>query len=383
MDLGCLMKKIEQVLKSNSLFNKLYTLLGSLVVKCIGFFVRLKPKTILFISYSGKSFNDSPKDIYDAMVNDPFFADYTFIWAFKDVDKYELGAHTIKVKVDTLSYLLIALSAQYWVTNVNIERGLHFKKHYTKYINTWHGIPMKYVGNHVQGRSDFNFYTVDVFTYSGDYEYKIYKEAFKLEDRNLYKYGMPRNEILIKNDRTLRQEVLDALGIVNKKVILYAPTWRDDERDLVLMDLKKFRDVLSSEYVFLIKMHGLSERINISVGDFVMDVSDYEDTSKLLLAVDVLITDYSSIMFDFGLLKRPILLYMQDYDKYKKERGLYFDVEDTQLSYSTSSDALLAAIESLNYEAQEKIVAKFTQRFIEVQEVGATASIINTVFKET
>ena len=179
MDLGCLMKKIEQVLKSNSLFNKLYTLLGSLVVKCIGFFVRLKPKTILFISYSGKSFNDSPKDIYDAMVNDPFFADYTFIWAFKDVDKYELGAHTIKVKVDTLSYLLIALSAQYWVTNVNIERGLHFKKHYTKYINTWHGIPMKYVGNHVQGRSDFNFYTVDVFTYSGDYEYKIYKEAFK------------------------------------------------------------------------------------------------------------------------------------------------------------------------------------------------------------
>ena len=105
----------------------------------------------------------------------------------------------------------------------------------------------------------------------------------------------------------------------------------------------------------MIKMHGLSERINISVGDFVMDVSDYEDTSKLLLAVDVLITDYSSIMFDFGLLKRPILLYMQDYDKYKKERGLYFDVEDTQLSYSTSSDALLAAIESLNYEAQEKI----------------------------
>ena len=194
---------------------------------------------------------------------------------------------------------------------------------------------------------------------------------------------MPRNEILIKNDRALRQEVLDALRIVNKKVILYAPTWRDDERDLVLMDLKKFRDALSSEYVFLIKMHGLSERINISVGDFVMDVSDYEDTSKLLLAVDVLITDYSSIMFDFGLLKRPILLYMQDYDKYKKERGLYFDVEDTQLSYSTSSDALLAAIESLNYEAQEKIVAKFTQRFIEVQEVGATASIINTVFKET
>lgn len=376
------MKKLEQILKSNSLFNKLYSIVGSLAVKMVGFFVRMKPKTVLFISFSGKSFNDSPKDIYDAMIADPYFDDYTFIWAFRNPDKYVMDERTLKVKVDTFGYLLTALSAQYWVTNVNIERGLHFKKSYTKYINTWHGIPMKYVGNNVSGRSDFNFYTVDLFTYSGDYEYEIYKEAFKLDDSNLFKFGMPRNEILIENSSVNRDEVLNELGIVDKKVILYAPTWREDESDLVLMDLGKFSEALADEYVFLIKMHGLSDRIEIDNGSFVYDVSDYEDTSKLLLAVDVLITDYSSIMFDFGLLNRPILLYMQDYDKYKKERGLYFDVKDTGLSFSTSSDSLLNAIKTLDFNEQALITESFTSRFIEVKEVGATASIIEKVFKE-
>src|SRR5699024_696515 len=179
-------KKIEKILKTNALFNKLYTLIGSFIVKFIGFFVNKDPKTILFVSYMGKNFNDSPKMIYDSLIADPYFNEYTFIWAFNEPEKYNLSdKNTKKVKMDSYEYLLTALKAEYWITNVNIERGLHFKKKYTKSINTWHGIPLKKVGNDVKGRNDFDFSNTNLFCYSSDYEYDIYRKAFNLTNENL------------------------------------------------------------------------------------------------------------------------------------------------------------------------------------------------------
>ena len=95
-------QKIEQIIKSNSFINRLYTMIGSLIVKTIGLFVNKDPKTILFVSYMGKSFNDSPKMIYDVLISDPEFNDYTFIWAFNDTNKYKLKESNTKiVKMDS------------------------------------------------------------------------------------------------------------------------------------------------------------------------------------------------------------------------------------------------------------------------------------------
>src|SRR5699024_1134480 len=234
---GKMKRKIEQILKTNSFFNKLYTFLGSFIVKFIGLFVNKDPKTILFVSYMGKNFNDSPKMIYDSLKADPDFDDYTFIWAFNDINKYKLKDKNTKiVKMDSIEYLLTALKAEYWITNVNIERGLHFKKNYTKSVNTWHGIPFKKVGNDVKGRNDFDFSNTNLFSYSGNYEYQIYKEAFNLTDENLYKLGMPRNDIIIEDNPQTRKKIIEEYNIQDKKIILYAPTWRNNPKDLELMD---------------------------------------------------------------------------------------------------------------------------------------------------
>lgn len=343
--------------------------------------MRLKPKTVLFVSFSGKSFNDSPKVIYDAMCNDPKFDDYTFIWAFKDPENYSVDKRTKTIKIDTLKYLIIALGAEYWITNVNIERGLHFKKSYTKYVNTWHGIPIKKIGNHVKGRNDFNFYTVDLFVYSGDYELKVYQESFKLTRRNLRKIGLPRNDELINSTEAVKNSVRKELKIPEgKKIILFAPTWRDDSNDIVLMNFDKWKTRLGKDYILLVKMHGLNKVVDISNNDFVMDVSYYENTARLLQVVDVLITDYSSILFDYGLLKRPVLIYATDFDKYNKERGVYFDLRDTNLIICESDDALLKEVESLDYEKQSQVVCDFIKQFVEVTDGNATESILTEIF---
>lgn len=372
-------RKIEQILKTNPFLNKLYTFLGSLIVKCIGIFVKKEPKTILFVSYMGKNFNDSPKMIYDRMLQDPYFEDYTFIWAFNKPSDYALEKNTKTVKMDSLKYLITALKADYWVTNVNIERGLHFKKKYTKSINTWHGIPLKYVGNDVKGRSDFDFSTTNLFSYSSDYEYNIYKRAFKLTDHNLYKVGMPRNDLILENASANTTEIKETYQIKDKKIILYAPTWRDNPSDLKLMNLKQWEKDLSDEYILLIKAHGLSDQFNIKENNFIIDVSDYEETSALIVAADILITDYSSIMFDFALLNKPIFIYATDYDKYAKERGLYFDLMNTGLRVFNDDSRLLDYIQQYNEHEEKEISKKISRKFNEVQSSTATEKIISII----
>lgn len=380
---GKMKRKIEQILKTNSFFNRLYTLLGSLIVKFIGLFVSKDPKTILFVSYMGKNFNDSPKMIYDSLKADPEFDDYTFIWAFNDINKYKLKHKNTKiVKMDSIEYLLTALKAEYWITNVNIERGLHFKKNYTKSVNTWHGIPLKKVGNDVKGRNDFNFSNTNLFCYSGNYEYSIYKEAFNLTDDNLYKFGMPRNDVVLENDPKIKENIKEKYGIKDKKIILYAPTWRDDPNDLALMDLKQWEATLADEYVLLLKAHGLSEQFNIEENNFIIDVSDFEETSELIVAADVLITDYSSIMFDFALISKPIFLYVPDYEKYSDERGLYFDLMKTDLSVFKDAVSLLEYIQTFDEDKEKEISKKFGQEFNEVNTPDATEKIISLIKEE-
>lgn len=370
-------KKLENIVKSNPYVNKLYTFIGSTLVKMLGFFLKEEPRTILFISFMGKNFNDSPKVIYDKLVADPFFEGYTFIWAFNEPEKYIIkNKNTIKIEMDSFQYLKAALTASYWITNVNIERGLHFKKNYTKSINSWHGVPLKKIGNDVQGRNDFDFSDTDIFCYSGDYEYEIYKRAFKLADKNLYKIGMPRNESVLRNDQKIVDKVKNKFNIDNKKIILYAPTWREEPDDLKLMDLEKWEEDLTEDYVFLIKAHGLNKKFDLNKSSFAIDVSDYEETSELIIAADILITDYSSIMFDFALLNKAIFIYMTDYDKYVKERGVYFDLKQAGLSIFEEGNSLLKYIQVYDEKEEEKRTRNFNQTFIEVRSPDATDNII-------
>src|SRR5699024_1491497 len=209
--------------------------------------------------------------------------------------------------------------------------------------------------------------------------YNIYKEAFNLTDDNLYKLGMPRNDVVIENNLGIKKKIKEKYGIKDRKIILYAPTWRDDPNDLDLMDLKQWEAILADEYVLLLKAHGLSEQFNIKENNFVIDVSDFEETSELIVAADILITDYSSIMFDFALTSKPIFLYVPDYEKYSDERGLYFDLMKTELSVFKNALSLLEYIQKFDEDKERDISKKFGQEFNEVNTPDATEKIISLV----
>lgn len=369
-------KKIERLIKNNSFINKIFTFFGSLVIKTLGLFVKKEEKSILFVSYMGKNFNDSPKIIYDEILNDPFFNNYKLYWAFTDLDKFDLDDRVEIVKIDTLDYFKTAVKVSHWITNVNIERGLHFKPKSTIYVNTWHGIPLKKVGNDVKGRNDFDFSSVNFFPYSGTFEYDIYKRAFRLNDNNLYPTGMPRNEIVLDNNLSLKRKINGLYNYGDKKTILYAPTWREEAGDLKPLDIDRWKEVLCDDYVLLIRSHGLTNSLDMTENDFVIDVSDYEETAELIVAADVLLTDYSSIMFDFALTSKPIFIYAPDYSKYVEERGVYFDLNDYFELYNDES-LLINAISSLDQEIEKEKVNHFKNAFFDLEISNSTEEIIN------
>ncbi len=190
--------RLIYILKHVKFIQKFYVCVMSFVFRIWGKFLKTDDELIIFVSFMGKGYNDSPKAIYDYINTHSKYQKFKCVWAFENPENFkELNT----VKIDTLKYFKTALKSKYWITNTNIERGLKFKKKNQIYLNTWHGIPLKYIGNDCPGRNDYNFDTVDYLTVSGDYDECVFKSAFNAREESYLRCGMPRNEELwLSND---------------------------------------------------------------------------------------------------------------------------------------------------------------------------------------
>lgn len=310
----------------------------------MGLFVRIRPKQILFMSFGGQGFSDSPKAIYDYLRNYDG-PSLKLIWAFQEPQSVSAVPPDQKVKIDTFTFFITALRAQAWVTNSSIERGLNFKKRKTIYFNTWHGTPLKKMGKDIANNQSFDskasFGRVDKFTVQSDYERDIFARAFGIDQRKLFKIGLPRNDELVlprSSDKYLRKR----FGFTNHDIIiLYAPTFREfdyntahqitSRADILMAKLVEelpanYKILSRSHYEVDIVSHGKRQSNRI------VDVSDYPNLNELIHLSDMLISDYSSIIFDYSLTEKPIFIYAYDYEEYNKKRGLYFDIETELLS---------------------------------------------------
>jgi CDP-glycerol glycerophosphotransferase len=333
----------------------------------------------------GKSFNDSPKVIYDYLISHSAYQKYHCIWAFEDPSHYpELES----VKIDTIPYFLTALRAKYWITNTNIERGLQFKKNEQKYLNTWHGIPLKYVGNDVSDRHDFNFGKVDFICVNGQYDEQIFKRAFQAKEESILRTGLPRNEELWNVTSEQKNSIRKKLGLPEEKtVILYAPTWResfDGGKSYTLkppIDFNKWKKELGDGYIILFRAHHQTTKImGIGFDEYVRNCSDYPAVNDLMIASDLLVTDYSSIAFDYSILCRPILIYAYDYDTYLAERGTYFQIDEKYPNKSCrTEEELIEMIQKINFEEESKKTFQFRENFVKYG-IGATEACVKAEF---
>ncbi len=344
--------------------------------------MRIRPKQILFNGH-GQGYNDSPKAIFEYMRHHSDYKNYKFIWALDEPHEYKISGAEI-VKMDTIKYFLTALTSEYWVSCVNIERGLNFKKKQTRYLNTWHGIPLKKVGNGVNGRRDFDFSSIDLFCYSGEYERDIYINDFLVNENNLLFVGMPRNDDLFNLQEIKIKQTKRLLNLPeNKKVILYAPTWRDSTdggktyqfQPHINIDL--WREKLGEDYVVLFRTHAYTnETLGIEFDETIRDYSDYSDINDLLIVSDLLISDYSATIFDFAILERPILSFGYDYVHYKNKRGFYLDLTSALPNgIYEEEEELLKKITTMDYNYECKKTAKFKKKFIEVKGNASKACV--------
>ncbi|MDT2751720.1 CDP-glycerol glycerophosphotransferase family protein [Enterococcus thailandicus] len=342
-----------------------------------------KKKQIIFESFHGKQYSDNPRAIYEYVrENHP---EYTCIWAVKKGFETPFIENKVPyVRRMGLKWLIAMGISKYWIFNTRMPAWM-FKSSQTKYIQTWHGTPLKRLGldikNVTMPGTDTNKYRENFKNEAARWDYLISPNAYSTEifrsafayEGEILEIGYPRNDILLLPDNSEKiKQIRKKLTIAeNQKVILYAPTWRDNQfikKGAYKFDNQfPFAEILEQEKdtIILTRLHYLvAEQFDPKqYGNRVIDVSSYEDISHLYLIADLLITDYSSVMFDFALTKKPLIFYMYDFDSYGQEiRGFYDGVLDNLPGpIVKDKKELVSEINSINLEG---FIDKAYQNFI-------------------
>lgn len=365
----------------------------------------VKQNWVLFESFLGKSYADSCKYIYEYM-NQNLPDQYRYIWVLQNKDE-ELAKNAKCIKPLSLKYFYYTARSKYWVNNM--RQPLWFEKRPGMvFLETWHGTPLKkLVFDMEEVHSASPEYKAHFYKQSRMWDYlvsdnpfstEVFERAFLFPREKILEYGYPRNDLLYSPDKEERiRKIRLELNIPEgKKIVLYAPTWRDDEyygpgqyKFKLPLDLGLLRSELEQEYIILLRTHYfIADRLDVKEEEksFVFDVSRYSDIGELYLISDICITDYSSVFFDYANLNRPILFYVYDFEKYRDVlRGFYIDME-TELPGPLlyTSEEVVEAIQKIHLITDEYAdrYKKFHDRFCNIDDGHAAKRIVQKVFIE-
>ncbi len=361
----------------------------------------LKDNWVFCESFFGKNYSDSPKYVYEYLQKN-YPGKYKYIWVIDKKGTKIPYKHT-KVRRFSIRYCYYLARCKYYIFNSRQPVWI-VKREGNVFLQTWHGTPLKRL---VFDLEDINSATPkykkitykqsrswDYLIAANKYSSDIFKRCF-IYDKIMLETGYPRNDILHwDNKEEIANELRDRLGIPkDKKTILYAPTWRDDEyytkgqyKFSLKLDLQLMREELGDEYVILLRTHYfIADSIDITgLEDFAFNFSKYDDISELYLISDYLITDYSSVFFDYANLKRPMLFYTYDLEKYRDVlRGFYIDIEEElpgPLLFTT--EEIINAIKNID-DITEKYKDKydvFYEKFCAWEDGQASRKVANAVF---
>ncbi len=348
---------------------------------------------VVFEAFLGRQYACSPRAIYEAMEADPRFDEYRFVWVSRNPDtmRQKVGdERTVVVRYLSHRYLRAYARAKYWVTNWRLSAALE-KRAGQVVIQTWHGTPLKKIGmdltiegnatasqrkGHKRYLDDARLY--DYFVSPSAFCTKVFASAFGLtqlgKEDVLIETGYPRNDRLYTFDEDDVAYLRERIGIPEgKKVILYAPTWRDNQHTLgvgftfdPVEHIEGFLRGVSDDFVVIVRLHYLvANQIDLEAfGDKAIDCSSWDDINDLYIVSDVLITDYSSVFFDYANLHRPILFYMYDLQEYTTEvRDFYIDLDDLPGPIIETQDELLDVLGRL-----DEVSAAYAEKYREFNE---------------
>ncbi|MCL6632478.1 MAG: CDP-glycerol glycerophosphotransferase family protein [Alicyclobacillus herbarius] len=358
---------------------------------------------VVFQSYYGNSYACNPRAIYEEMLRQG--RRFRAVWVMKDLNKSLPGEPRL-VKPRSTAYFYYMARAKYFINNGNFP-DFYRKRAGTVHVETWHGTPLKRLGYDVDpGSTAYAENTApelmqrvrrwDYLVAPNAYTAEILCRAYRYE-KTVLEVGYPRNDLFYRSDAEERaKEIRRRLNIPeDKRVILYAPTWRDSERKRrntpyeFRFDVEEFKREFGGEYVLLLRLHYFDAARMQLLDDsgIVRNLTFYDDIQDLYLISDLLITDYSSVMFDFANTGRPMIFFTYDLLSYRSVmRGFYFDFEQEAPGPLVKHQReLFAAIREAG-QLSERYRAKydaFVRRFCSLEDGGAAGRVIEAVFGET
>lgn len=336
-------------------------------------------KLILFETFMGRQYGCNPKAIYEYMLGRPEFEGYRFAWVFWEPEKAKAipqlkNAEIVPAK--TRKYYEYCAAAKYIVTNSALNFRIARKPEQV-FIETWHGTPLKRLRcdieaekgnvnntlNEIKIKNDMDVVRYNYFLSPSAFATEKFISSFNMKELNIedivIETGYPRNDFLFNYTEEEAADIRRSLNIPEgKKVILYAPTFRDNEHDGtgytydVHIDFDRLQKEIGDEYVILFRAHYfVANSFNFEkYKGFIIDASRLDDITPLYVVSDMLITDYSSVFFDFANLRRPMLFYMYDLDDYAEGiRGFYFDIDEIPGPKLRTEDELISQIKALGH----------------------------------
>lgn len=380
----------KQVLEDPSKLNKYKQIVGKLPID---------KRKIVFDNFSGKGYGENPKYIANELLREG--KKTKLIWICNDIH----GAFPQGIR-PVYTYSLRAFyesaTAKVWVCNTRGSR-LTKKRKDQIYLQTWHGsigfkkiekdaelvLPNSYV---LGAKEDGQI--VDGIIADGKWQELLYKRAFWLnENCEILKVGSPRLDVFFnKTDSIMLQNrIRKQIGIRNDTfVVLYAPTFRDGKSTAGYLSgfetlqeffLKKYQSV-----VFLIRFHpNCVDLANDLYGfntDSIRNVSHYPDVQELMLISDCLITDYSSTAYDFALLRKPVFLYISDFEDYVKDRGVYNDFYHQPFTISKTENELIDNMKNFDSMSYMQKLSDFFEKYPSFNSGNASAQSAKWILKK-
>lgn len=327
----------------------------------------INKKKIVFCSAKGVRYGDNPMYISDELIRRN--KDYEIVWLLDKSVRVDLPIEVKRCNYDLISVIYELATAKVWVDS-NLKYSGFLKRKGQLYIQTWHGsYGLKKIAGDLGDKLSqidkrnhkYNAKRTDIMISNSMRTTEIYRRAFGYKGRIL-EYGSPRNDLFFRDIKRCSEKVNNYFRLTTQSIVLYAPTFRNDYRtDDLKIDYERLREVLNrkfgGEWIVLIRLHPFNL---IDADDFmeytdtVLNASEYSIMQELLVASDILITDYSSCMFDFATTKKPCFLYATDVARYEAERGNYFRLDELPFPVAENNEQLEKVILTYNPIKYEK-----------------------------
>lgn len=354
----------------------------------------IEEKAILLESLDGKTPMGNVAAILDELYHNPLYRDYKIYLSGKknisDGRREYLKAkgydRVTQLVVDTKEYFKILATAKYLITEVSFF-FMFIKRPEQVYLNTWHGTPLKTLGKKVNndfamlGNVQKNFFDADYLLCPNEFTMNCLVEDYMLENfakTKLWLTGYPRNTVLLRKEK--RQEIRQACGFGEKQIIAFMPTWRGTmgkidgrEQNRILAEyLTEWDAMLSEEQLLYVNLHHMNKSaIDLTVYKHIRPFPAEYDGYEFLTATDLLVTDYSSVFFDYAITRNKIVLFTYDLEQYMADRGFYLSLDELPFPRVSTVTELM---EEINTPKQYDDTA-FLERFCKYDDLHVTEAL--------